>query len=109
MEKSISSSWINFYNENILKGFQNLSENPFTLFTTILDILIVLFLLYCFVKMVKGSRAWQLIKGIALLVIATWISRIIQFKNIKFNFNRYNELGSNCNNCNIPTRAKKRT
>ena len=70
MEKSISSSWINFYNENILKGFQNLSENPFTLFTTILDILIVLFLLYCFVKMVKGSRAWQLIKGIAFLIIA---------------------------------------
>ena len=73
MEKSISSSWINFYNENILKGFQNLSENPFTLFTTILDILIVLFLLYCFVKMVKGSRAWQLIKGIAFLIIATWV------------------------------------
>ena len=34
MEKSISSSWINFYNENILKGFQNLSENSFTLFTS---------------------------------------------------------------------------
>ena len=54
MEKSISSSWMNFYNENIVKGFQNLSENPFTLFTTILDLVIVIFLLYCFVKMVKG-------------------------------------------------------
>ena len=80
MEKSISSSWINFYNENILKGFQNLSENPFTLFTTILDILIVLFLLYCFVKMVKGSRAWQLIKGIAFLIIATWVSGLLNLK-----------------------------
>lgn len=73
----VNNSWIKFYNENILNGFQNLRENPFTLFTTILDIVIVLFLLYCFVKMVKGSRAWQLIKGIAFLIIATWLSGIL--------------------------------
>ena len=50
------------------------------MFTTILDILIVLFLLYCFVKMVKGSRAWQLIKGIAFLIIATWVSGLLNLK-----------------------------
>ncbi len=77
MGKSISSNWINLYNENILKGFQNLRENPFNLFTTILDIVIVLFLLYCLVKIVKGSRAWQLIKGIAFLIIANWISGLL--------------------------------
>ena len=75
MEKSISNSWMNFYNENILKGFQNLSENPFNLFTTILDLVIVIFLLYCF-----GSRAWQLIKGIAFLLIATWLSGVLNLK-----------------------------
>ena len=80
MEKSISNSWMNFYNENILKGFQNSSENPFNLFTTILDLVIVIFLLYCFVKMVKGSRAWQLIKGIAFLLIATWLSGVLNLK-----------------------------
>ena len=58
-------------------GLQNLRENPFNLFTTILDIMIVIFLLYCFVKMVKGSRAWQLIKGIAFLIIATWVSGLL--------------------------------
>ncbi len=47
------------------------------MFTTILDIIIVIFLLYCFVKMVKGSRAWQLIKGIAFLIIATWVSGLL--------------------------------
>ncbi len=77
MEKSISSSWINFYNENILRNFQNLSENPINLFTTIIDILIVIFLAYCFVRMVKGSRAWQLIKGITFLIIATWLSGLL--------------------------------
>lgn len=80
MGRSISSNWINFYNENILNVFQNLRENPYNLFTTILDIIIVLFLLYCFIKIVKGSRAWQLIKGIALLIIATWISGLLNLK-----------------------------
>lgn len=75
----VSNNWIKFYNENILNGFQNLRENPFTLITTIFDIIIVLFLLYCFVKIVKGSRAWQLIKGIAFLIIATWISGLLNF------------------------------
>ena len=77
MEKSISNNWINIYNENILRGFQNLKDNPFNLFTSILDILIVLFLVYAFVKIVKGSRAWQLIKGIAFLIVATWLSRLL--------------------------------
>lgn len=77
MIKSINNSWISFYNENIVNVFQNLKENPFNLFTSILDIIIVIFLLYCFVKIVKGSRAWQLIKGIALLIIATWISGLL--------------------------------
>ena len=77
MGKSISSNWINFYNENIVNGFKNLGENPFTIFTTILDIVIVIFLLYGFIKIVKGSRAWQLIKGIAFLIIATWISALL--------------------------------
>lgn len=77
MGKSISDNWINFYNENIIRGFQNLSENPFNLFTTILDILLVLFIIYAFIKVVKTSRAWQLIKGIVLLILATYISGLL--------------------------------
>ncbi len=80
MGESINSTWTKFYNENILTGLHNLKENPFDLFTNILDIVIVIFLLYCFVKIVKSSRAWQLIKGIAFLVIATWLSSILNLK-----------------------------
>lgn len=80
MGKSISNSWIAFYNENILSKFQNLAENPFGLFTTILDIVIVIFLLYCFFKIVKGSRAWQLIKGIVFFLIITWASSLLNLK-----------------------------
>lgn len=66
-----------FYNENILAYFKTLQESPLKLVSLILDLCIVFFLLYYAVKMVKGSRAWQLIKGIAFLVIITIISGIL--------------------------------
>ena len=76
MVGNISSSGKSSYSENILNVLKSVGENPLNLITIILDIVIVVFLLYCFVKIVKGSRAWQLIKGIAFLIIATWISRL---------------------------------
>ena len=80
MNNSTGSSWDTFYNENIVTYFQTLRDSPFNLITTILDLGIVIFLLYCFVRIVKGSRVWQLIKGIAFLIIATWISGLLNFK-----------------------------
>ena len=77
MGKIIGSNWTLQYNENIINMFQNLKDNPINIFTTVLDIAIVVFLIYCFVKMVKGSRAWQLAKGIAFLIVATWISGLL--------------------------------
>lgn len=75
-----ATSWETFYNENILGYFYNLKDNPFELVTLIIDVAIVLFLCYYFLKIVKGSRAWQLIKGIALLLIVTWASGFLNLK-----------------------------
>ena len=75
-----ATSWETFYSENILGYFQNLKGNPFELVTLVIDLAIVVFLLYYFFKAVKGSRAWQLIKGIALLLVATWISGFLNLK-----------------------------
>ena len=75
-----ATNWETFYNENILGYFQNLKGNPFELITLIIDLAIVIFLFYWFFKAVKGSRAWQLIKGIALLLVATWISGFLNFR-----------------------------
>ena len=72
MENNIKVSWT----DNIMNYFRNLGSNPLNLVSFILDIAIVLFLAYCFVRVVKGSRAWQLIKGIIFLVIATWLSGV---------------------------------
>ena len=72
MENNMEVSWT----DNIINYFRNLGSNPLNLVSVILDIAIVLFLAYCFVRVVKGSRAWQLIKGIIFLVIATWLSGV---------------------------------
>ena len=80
MINNIGMSWENFYQENIVAYIKSLQANPFELVTLIIDIAIVIFLAYCFIRIVKGSRAWQLIKGIALLVIATWISGLFNLK-----------------------------
>ena len=72
MENGMEASWT----DNILNYFKNLGSNPLNLVSIIIDLAIVLFLAYCFVKVVKGSRAWQLIKGIIFLVIATWLSGV---------------------------------
>ena len=60
--------------ENILTYIQIYQQSPFKLVTFLIDMAIVLFLAYNLLKIVKDSRAWQLVKGIALLVVATWLS-----------------------------------
>ncbi len=77
---NLGTNWEDFFKDNILEYFKSLQSNPFELVTLIIDLTIVIFLLYCFFKVVKGSRAWQLIKGIAFVVIATWISGLLNLK-----------------------------
>ena len=60
--------------ENILQYLQIYQENPLNFIPLIIDLVIVIFLGYNLLKIVKDSRAWQLVKGIALLIIATWLS-----------------------------------
>lgn len=77
---NLGMNWENFYKDNIIAYIKSLQGNPLELITLIVDLAIVIFLLYCFFKIVKGSRAWQLIKGIALLIIATWVSGLFNLK-----------------------------
>ena len=59
-------------------------QSPFKLITLIVDITIVIFLAYGLLKIVKDSRAWQLVKGIAFLVIATWLSGILNLNILNY-------------------------
>jgi len=66
-----------FYQENIVAYAKTLYQYPIKIVTLILDIVIVAFLAYKLVKIAKGSRAWQLVKGIALILIITWVSGLL--------------------------------
>ena len=71
MEK-ISTIVHNFYVQNL----QIYQEYPIKLIALIIDITIVVFLAYQLLKIVKDSRAWQLAKGILLLIIANGLSAL---------------------------------
>ena len=77
---NLGMNWENFYKDNIVEYIKSLQTNPFELVTLIIDLAIVIFLLYSFFRIVRGSRAWQLIKGIAFVVIATWVSGLLNLK-----------------------------
>ena len=62
----------------------DLSQNPFRLITLILDLVIVGYLLYKFIKNAKNSRVWQLLKGIVLILIITLLSDVLQLRILNY-------------------------
>ena len=77
MEQNIGKMINTFYEQNILNHIHLLQEYPVKLISLVLDISIVVFLVYFIIKLTKSSRAWQLLKGIAFLVVAQWLSKIL--------------------------------
>jgi diadenylate cyclase len=63
---------------------QDLSNNPFKLIGLILDIVVVLYLGYEIIKIAKGTRVGQLVKGILFLVIITLISNLLELKILNY-------------------------
>lgn len=70
--ENLSTIIHNFYVQNL----QFYHENPIKLIALIIDIAIVIFLAYQLLRIVRDSRAWQLAKGILLLVIANGLSAL---------------------------------
>ncbi len=73
-----------FYKNNILTYINMYRQHPVKLISLILDIFLVLCLIYFFVRMVKGTRTWQLVKGIAFLIVGTWLSEILGLNILHF-------------------------
>ncbi len=59
-------------------------QKPIRIIFVILDLAIVIFLAYKFIKLIKKSRVWQLIKGIALLIILTVVSGWLRLDILHF-------------------------
>ena len=84
MTSNILTIFNNFYEQNILSYIRLWQQYPIKLVTVILDIAIVIFLAYGLLRIVKDSRAWQLVKGIALLVVATAVSKILNLNILNY-------------------------
>ena len=74
----------NFYDQNILSYIRLWQEYPIKLVTLIIDLVIVIFLGYKLLQIVKDSRAWQLVKGIAFLIMATAVSELLNFRVLNY-------------------------
>ena len=68
----------------IVDAIRNVFNTPCGLITTMLDLLIVLFLTYHAFKILKETRAWQLLKGIITLLIVTFVSDLVNFKILNY-------------------------
>ena len=64
--------------------FTQYIQNPWSIVTLIVDIVIVAFLIAAMIKILKGSRAMQLVKGIIFLIVITWLSFIFNLKILNY-------------------------
>lgn len=90
---NIGNMLSNFYDQNILSYIRLWQEYPIKLVVLILDISIVIFLAYQLLRIVKDSRAWQLVKGIAFLIIATAVSELLNFRVLNYILSNVMEWG----------------
>ena len=74
MIENFNMSMRNLSGNAILQYLQGIVNRPIDLLLAIVDFTIVIFLTYKFVKIVRGSRAWQLLKGIVFLILITMVS-----------------------------------
>ncbi|MFZ5985702.1 MAG: diadenylate cyclase CdaA [Bacillota bacterium] len=78
-----------FDNTNFWDILNTLSNNldinsPWDVVKAIIDISIVSYVIYKLIKLVRETRAWQLIKGILVILIAAKLSELLGFRTISF-------------------------
>ena len=82
MKNTLFSQTLEITSQDITNYLELLKNNPIKIVTLILDISIVIFLIVKLIEIVR--EAWQLIKGIAFLIIATLISSILDFRILNY-------------------------
>ena len=68
---------------NNFAGYIGLKD-PLSIIRAVVDIGIVSYLVYKLIVLVRETRAWQLIKGILLILAATELSKMLGLKTINF-------------------------
>lgn len=75
---------LEFTGQDIINYLNMLKDNPIKIIMLIVDITIVLFLAIKLIQIIKETRAWQLIKGIAFLIIFTMLSSILELHILNY-------------------------
>jgi len=81
---------LNFiYKINIKELFNNFAgyvgiTGPMSIIRAIIDISIVTYVIYKIIILVKETRAWQLIKGIIIILVAAEVSKLLKLNTIAY-------------------------
>ena len=70
--------------QDIINYLNLLKDSPIRIVMLIIDIAIVLFLAIKLIKIIKETRAWQLIKGITFLIIFTLLSSLLELHILNY-------------------------
>ena len=84
MIENLMTSINTYFQKNIVENFSDYYQNPMKFIPLIIDIVIVVFLIYKFIKASKKTRVWQLLKGIVLYVIMTAISAVMHLQILNY-------------------------
>ena len=74
MKENLFETLNHFWEINVVSYIDTLKENPIRIILLIIDLAIVIFLAYKLIKATKQLKVWQLVKGIAVLVVLTLVS-----------------------------------
>lgn len=75
---------LEFTSQDITYYLESLKNNPIKIITLIIDVVIVLFIAIKLIKIIKETRAWQLIKGIVFLIVFTLLSSIFELHILNY-------------------------
>ena len=83
----------NIKNFDLISYFEEMVRSPLSLILGIIDIIILIFLVVKILHIAKGTRAWQLLKGIAFLIIATLLSYLLGLKMLHYILASFMNIG----------------
>ncbi len=84
MKNSLFNLNLEYTGQDIVNYLNLLKDNPIKIVMLVVDIAIVIFLAVKLLQIVKETRAWQLIKGIAFLIIFTLLSSVLELHILNY-------------------------
>ncbi|MCX7922477.1 MAG: diadenylate cyclase CdaA [Clostridia bacterium] len=67
-------------------------QSPIDMFKALVDIGIVSYIIYKLIQLVRETRAWQLLKGILVILIVAKLSELLELRTIAYILNKTIEL-----------------